>query len=740
MISISAILASWVVLAGQVDPIGSLPTFPASQRATYLLFERDLQAVTTAERLKKNHTILAARPHVAGTKADLEMTDNVVSAFKSLGLEVRLNRVGAYLPMLDEALVQIAKPMRLDIEIKEPVLEEDRYTNSIELMPGWNAWSGSGEIAAEVVYANYATKADFAQLVKLGVDVKGKIVLARYGGLFRGYKARFAQDAGAAGLILFSDPADSGFVKGPAYPEGGYFNEHSIERGSILTLAYPGDPLTPFVEANMEAKRLDPSQVDLPKILVQPIGWGGAREIISRMTGTEVLPEGWKGGIPTEYRVTGGPELVVRLKVKQTREQRTINNVVAQLPGTFDPQRSVIIGCHHDAWGYGASDPTSGTIVLVELARAFGLLASENRIPMRQITFAAWGAEEYGMIGSTEWVEGRREFLSRNAVAYINLDMASMGTDFGASTTPSLRRVIADATKSVRQARDASGRTVFDAWLARQPGATEADEESGPFVAHTHDGQRLSLGDLGGGSDHLAFLAHVGIPSMGISAGGSAGVAYHSNYDTLTWYQKVVGEDYAPALMVTRVTMAVAARLATSPLIPYDHSAVAPDMRRHMDAMATRAGQLGFDPRGGTGMAAITAAELFPRLNKAVAALDLEAGAVRTLLDSGMEHEWLDWLAIRDINNDLIAAERAWVDQQGLPDRPWYRNLYAAPDPEAGYAAWILPGLRLMVERSDAAGLAAMEERYVAATERVTAAMKRIQTRALKSMKMIKQP
>lgn len=669
-----------------------LPWWPAEARAAYVRREQALLASPSAERLLAWHEQVASEPHVAGTSGDARQIDRLARAFKDMGLSVEVHRFWPLLARPIACAVEIVAPDRVALAVKEEPVAQDAFSAHPDQMIGWNAYSGSGDVIASVVYANYGSKADFELLASLGVRVEGRIVLARYGGNFRGFKARFAQDAGAAGVIIYSDPADSGYVKGIPYPEGGYANSTCIERGAIATLPQPGDPLTPFVEATENAERLDPARLDLPVIPVQPVGWATALEIMRRMTG-DAVPAGWQGGLPLAYRVTGGDDLKVRLKVEQAREIIPTANVIATLPGSTDPRRLVIVGCHHDAWSCGAADPTCGLIALLESARAFADAARAGQPPARSIVFCAWGAEEFGLIGSTEWVEKMRDELFERGVAYVNLDMASMGPDFGASTAPSLRRLVTEAARAVPQPRDPSN-AVFHAWLARG--------EDALFPGTPR------FGEIGGGSDHVGFWCHVAVPSTSLGGGGAKGTSYHSTFDTLPWYWKAVGSDYEPALMVARMTTAVASRLADAPLLPIDPVRYGLDTRRHLMELSKRGVGLGvFEPSDRD------VAPDLGRLDGAVLAYDRRARRVHARLLESLHAGELESERLDALNAVLMTVDRAWFSIEGLPDRPWYRNTYVAPDADSGYAAETLPLLRRAIESRSIRAIAEAEERYL---------------------------
>lgn len=632
-------------------------------------------SVPTAANLSAWHDLLGSRPHVAGSEGDRVVIEALAGAFEGMGLETEVwwfepllaRPISASLTIVEDPANAPRDPRRrgrrgiMSLPITERELLEDPATAHPDLGWGWNAYSGSGTVEAEVVYANRGRKEDFERLRELGVDCRGKIVFARYGGNYRGYKVRFAEEAGAAGVVIFLDPGDSGDGRGPTWPEGGWANDTCIQRGSIVTLPYKGDPLTPFEAARGEVDRLPIESVGLPGIPVQPIGYAAANRIMAAMKGPNVAElglDGWTGGLDVPYRLDGGP-LRLRLEVEQERVILPTANVFGVLPGAEMPEEMVVVGGHHDAWGFGAADPLAGTIVLMETARAFAAAAEAGHRPRRTVVFAGWGAEEFGIIGSSEWVEANAERLGRHAVAYVNLDMAAMGTRFGASAS----RSVADAV--IRAAE-----------LVPQPGA-----DGSVLETWRGDRERPSLGDLGGGSDHVAFLCHVGVPCVSLSARGSAGSAHHSNYDTLTWYRSTVGDDYAGALLLSRLTSALVADLADAPRPPIDPVAAVADLSRRLDRYEIQAAEAGLS------------SDLEPL--RADLALTLSACEAAERRLAGLDPD------DSTPSQALIAFDRAWIDPDGLPGRPWYRNQLAASDRDSGYGAVVLPAFSEAIRDRD---------------------------------------
>lgn len=631
-------------------------------------------------RLRAYHDLLAGMPHDAGTEGDAWTIETLGLFFDALGLAVERHEIDVLLSRPERAEVRVFAPdvdaSGLELALRENAVEGDRFSATADARRGWNAYSGSGAVRGRVVYANYGTLEDFDRLRELGVDLNGAIVLARYGRNFRGYKARFAEAAGAGGLLMYTDPADAGWGRGLSWPEGGWANDSHIQRGSLKTAPYPGDVLTPFEPSVEGVARQNPERVELPRIPVQPISWAAASEILSRMNGRTIEDNAWQGGLPLRYRLEGGADLRVSMDVSVPRERVQTANVVGVLRGSVEPDRLVVVGCHHDAWGYGAGDATSGMIALLESARSFAIAKASGVVPRRSIAFAGWGAEEHGIVGSVEWVEQHAERLLAGGVAYINLDMASMGTDFGASASPSLRAVIAEAAASVPQPAG-NGRSVLEAWGERGGlGATDLPV----------------FGDLGGGSDHVGFLCHVCVPSASLRAGGARGVAYHSIYDNLDWYRAVVGDDYESALMIARMTNGVVARLAHDAVLPLEPGAYAEDVSGRLARFVERA------ERGGM----VGAASTLRMARERVAQTAALGGLHDALAAAGTPAD------VDALNRELLALERGWCGAGLDTQRPWYRNRYAAPDPFSGYSAWILPDIELVLHPRGGVGEASI--------------------------------
>jgi N-acetylated-alpha-linked acidic dipeptidase len=656
---------------------------PATQRSPVVAADRcevRLLELPQPAQFREHLRTVTAEPHPTGSAAQLRVAAYLEEAMRRAGLDVTRAEYDVYLPQLDGLVneVEIVTPVRLRLPNREPALAEDPFTAHPDLLPGWNAYSGSGDVTAEVVYANYGRKEDFEELQRLGVPVEGRIVLARYGGNFRGYKVLFAERHGALGVIMFNDPGTSG---GVPYPQGTGMSAGTIQRGSVLTLPWTGDPLTPFepalpLDGPEFVRRLDPDSVGFHTIPVLPIGFGAAREILSRMTGA-AAPAMWRSGIDVDHRLTGGSDLTVRVNVQQRLDFTRAVNVIGTVHGSELPDEWVILGSHYDPWGFGAHDPNGGTAMLLTLADALGVMAAEGCTPRRSIMIAHWDAEEYGIIGSTEWVEHHRDALAVSAIAYINADASVSGPSFSASASPSLKQPIIDAARTVPYP---GGGTVFDHWMINaRPAAVEP-----------------ALGNLGGGSDHVGFYTHVGVPSAGISFGGSNGI-YHSNYDTFRFFERFSDPDFVYGTALAKVDGVLAWRLANDAVLPYDVVRYGTDMLRHIADLEELAYERGLNVQLTTLSTAVEA------MLRSARTLDAARAAW-----SGSS------AAAREVNRLLIALEKAFIDMDGLQERPWSRSLYASPDPFSGYAAWMLPGLRYEIETDSRGGLLEWERRYVA--------------------------
>ncbi|MEB2775256.1 M28 family peptidase [Algoriphagus sp. D3-2-R+10] len=654
--------------------------FPNDKSKEVSLEQEYLKAVNF-DSFKVHLKELTKAPHIAGTPENEAVATYLTKVMRNAGMNVTSYPYDVYLPNdPGESLLEIIAPDKITLSQQEGPIEGDPFSTDPRLHKGFNAYSGSGDVTEEVVYANYGVKADFEKLAEMGVDLKGKVVIARYGGNFRGYKAQFAEQYGAGALIIYTDPKDSGFGKGDVYPDGPFYNETTIQRGSLLTLNYTGDPLTPFepalpLDGEKKVKRLDPKDVAFHTIPVSPIGYGAAKEILSRMKGSSV-PEEWQGGLPIDYRITGGSDLKVRVKVEQPVDYIRANNVIGKFEGSEYPDEWIILGSHYDAWSFGATDPNSGTAMMLTLAEAMGELIKNGERPKRSILIGHWDAEEQGVIGSTEWVEQFKDELGAKAVIYMNFDAAVSGRNFGVSTAPTLKNLIIEASKEV--AYPDSAKSVYEVWAGKN--------------------EEPKIGNLGGGSDHIAFYMYAGVPSMSGGTGGTS--AYHSNYDNFHYYSKFVDPTFKMGGTLASVIGILTLRLANATIIPYDVPRYAQDLRMHFDNAVTEVKEMD------------SSFSTFDKVDAAIEKLKVSSAAYETAMNAALESGELSEKEIHVLNKELIGLEKSWIDPKGMYFGSWYRSLYVSTDPFSGYASWILPGIKYEVETKSTARLEEWDTRY----------------------------
>ena len=679
---------------GQAQKI--ISGFTPSNQTKQEKAEQEYRTKQSAERYKNHLYKLTSVPHLAGTPENEKVRDYIADVMRKAGLQVEIFPHDIYLSKSPgESIVEVVEPIRMPLNNREFILPEDKYSGDSRLTPGWNAYSGSGDVTSEVVYANYGRKEDFEQLKAMGISVKGKIVIARYGGNFRGYKAKHAEAAGAAGVIIYTDPYDSGYMKGITFPEGSQPSDNTIQRGSLLTVDFTGDPLTPFepalpLDGVKKIKRLDPKDVAFHKIPVTPLPWGSAVEILKRMTG-KAVPAGWQGGLPMAYRLEGGSALKVRLKVKQDKDFVRVYEVVGTLTGSEFPDEWIIAGCHYDAWSYGSTDPNSGTAMLLSLAESLGKLPQK---PKRTIKICHWDAEEHGVIGSTEWVEQMRDELAAKAVAYMNYDAAVSGKIFGGSASPSLKKLLIEASQAV--AYPDSNKTVYEHWMAQKGG------RKGSGSAPVSNESEPTIGNLGGGSDHIAFYMHAGIPSLSAGTGGPT--LYHSQYDDLFFYNKFVDSTYKMGPMVEQVVGTMSLRLANADILPYDVSRYATDLATHLKT-AEKAIKV-YQP-------SYSIEKLLVQVETLKQTAEAYENRIKTLLAS----DQLDKSKVAALNKELRDLEKAFIDPKGMAYGSWYRSLYASSDPYSGYASWMLPAFQYEASLKSTANLPDIEARHAKAIE-----------------------
>jgi len=671
-------------------------TPPASTPAIFGFRDSTAEAATEARflavpdpKLAKEHLrILTQAPHMAGTVEDKATADYVAQRFREAGLDTEIVEYKVWINYPEEISVDLTAPE--GVEMHGPSREHvdaDPFQDDPRVVMPFNGMSPSGDVEADVVYANYGTPEDFEKLDKLKVDVRGKIVLVRYGQNFRGVKVFVAQEHGAAGVIIYSDPADDGWRRGDKYPEGPWRPDTGAQRGSVgYMFEFPGDPTTPGVASVPtlpDSQRTLPQQSpQMPKIPVTPLSYHDAWPILQHLGGPD-SPREWQGALPFTYHVGAGPAKV-KMHLKQDYQFRTLWDVIGRVRGSELPDEWVVSGNHRDAWVYGAVDPNSGTAAMLEAVHGIGELLKSGWKPKRTLVFGSWDGEEEGLMGSTEWVEQHESQLA-NAPAYFNMDVAVSGPKFGASAVPCLKQFLRDVAKAVPAAK---GGTVYEAWQnALQPGApstqspTEAigDSRRMPAAQVKND---VPVGDLGSGSDYTAFLQHVGVPSTDISSSGPYGV-YHSVFDNFAWFTKFADPDFIYEQQMARFFGLEAVRMADADVLPYDYEEYGKEISAYLEAARKRAES---------------------KFGRHVLDFGPVDTAVHHFESAGAKILSKQKAVPRDparVNAALRNAERSLLLPQGLPHRPWYRHAIFAPGEYTGYAAVVIPGVNEALDKGD---------------------------------------
>jgi N-acetylated-alpha-linked acidic dipeptidase len=669
-LALSAVLAitTHTSATAQQSLVGYTPSSATRERQV----EADAIRRPDPQRAASQSRELSKDVHVAGTIAQARTRDYVLAQMKSWGLETEFRTYDIWMPHATDVRVWRVAPDTLRFDLSEPAVPNDP-TSSLPQYPTVNGYSGRGDVSGDVVYVNYGLIEDYALLDSMGVSVRGKIAVARYGQSFRGIKAREAERHGAVALIIYSDPQDDGFVRGDVYPDGPMRPAKGVQRGSVLNT--DGDPSTPSYPSIKGAPRLAESQMDIPHIPVVPIGYGNAAELLHGLRGA-AIPQKWQGGLPFRYHVGPGP---VRARVvvhddRATQPLKPIYDTFGIIRGTDYPDELVIVGGHRDAWGPGTADNVSGTVSVLEAARAVAEQVRAGMRPKRTIVFATWDAEEWGLMGSVEYAEDDSLRLTKNAVAYFNQDVAAQGPRFNGGGAPSLRATVRDIAREVP---DPDGRgSVYEEWR-RAAGVSDTAEPP--------------MGDPGGGSDFAPFYNHLGIPIAEWGFGGPGGV-YHSQYDDFTWMSKFGDPGFVYHAAAARIAAGMVLRLANADVLPFDFVEFARTMRRYLPAI-----DRAFVARH---WAADTPTE---PLRTALDRLEQTAAAFATARDAALATGNVSKSQLVEANAALLRVEHAMTRPEGLRTRPWFRNLIYVADEDNGYANMALPSVNEAIRRGDAA-------------------------------------
>jgi N-acetylated-alpha-linked acidic dipeptidase len=620
---------------------------------------------------------LTAAPHMAGTPEDHKTAEYVAEKFRAAGLETEIvpYRVLMNQPkMVRFEAFDTAGRLLISGPNREHVQGDPTQDDPRVVMP-FNGSSGSGDLTGEVVYANYGRLEDFDQLAAQHVDLHGKIVIVRYGANFRGVKVYLAEQRGAAGVLIYSDPQDDGYYKGDAYPIVPWRPESGVQRGSVQYLfKYPGDPETPGIASTPDlpdSSRVSPDG-NQPHIVSIPISYHDASPILQALKGPGV-PQGWQGALPFRYHLGPGG-VQVHLASQQDYQRRIIWDVVGTVKGSEYPDEWVINGNHRDAWVYGAVDPNSGTAAMLEAVRGIGTLLRDGWRPKRTILFCSWDAEEEGLIGSTEWVE-QHALTIDHTVAYFNTDVGVAGPDFSAAAVPSLKQFVRDITKSVPS--PVKG-TVYEEWRLNR-----SHDENNPSNAPPQPGDDVRVNDLGSGSDFTPFLQHAGVPSTDVGSSGPYGV-YHSAFDDFAWFVMNADPKFVYLQEMARVFGLESLRMADADVLPYDYVAYAREITTYIEAAKRKAEDVGMGPIS-FAQAQAAAARFSTAAIKAHQSQSAPSGNLARL------------------NQSLRGVETALLSPDGLPNRPWYKHTIYAPGEYTGYSAVVIPGVNEAIDAKNAA-------------------------------------
>lgn len=697
--------------ANHNPPASSYTIFGFRNAAAEQAVETQFVSVPDAKLAEEHLRILTQAPHMAGTVEDKATAEYVAEKFRAAGLDTEIVEYKVWMNYPLEISVDLTGPA--GVTMHGPTREHvsnDPYQDDPRVVMPFSGMSPSGDVEADVVYANYGTPEDFEKLAKLGVDVRGKIVLVRYGQNFRGVKVFVAQEHGAAGVIIYSDPADDGWRRGDKYPAGPWRPDTGVQRGSTgFMFEFPGDPTTPgiaSIPSLPDGERTPPEQsAQMPKIPVTPLSYQDAWPVLQNLGGPD-SPREWQGSLPFTYHVGPGP---ARLKVhlKQDYQFRTLWDVIGRVKGADLSDEWVIAGNHRDAWVYGAVDPNSGTAAMLESVHGVGELLKTGWKPKRSLVFASWDGEEEGLMGSTEWVE-QHEAELRKSPAYFNVDVAVSGQKFGASAVPSLKQFLRDITKVVPSPK---GGTVYEQWQkASQPDAPVATQSPTEAIG---DSRRVPaaqiksdvpVGDLGSGSDYTAFLQHLGVPSTDMTSSGPYGV-YHSVFDNLNWFKRFADPDFVYEQQMARVFGLEALRMADADVLPYDYEEYGKEVLAYLDAAHKRAE----DKFGAHALD-------FDAVNAAAHRFESAGSRILARQTNPMDDP-------TRLNQALLNAERALLVPQGLPHRPWFRHAIYAPGEYTGYAAVVIPGVNEALDKGDSERAREQLATLAAALERAAKAL-----------------
>jgi N-acetylated-alpha-linked acidic dipeptidase len=691
--------------------------YSADSAQTELNWEAKFKAIPDPANIRAYNQHLSARPHHVGSPYDKANAEWILAKFKSWGLDAHIETFNVLFPTPKIRVVEMVSPTKFVAKLEEPTVPGDPTSSQhAEQLPTYNAYSPDGDVTAPLVYVNYGTQEDYTQLKRLGISVKGAIVIARYGHSWRGIKPKLAHQHGAVGCLIYSDPADDGYRQGDTFPKGAWRPLEGVQRGSVMEMElYPGDPLTPGIGATANAKRLPLSQAKtLEKIPVLPISYGDAKPLLAALGGP-VAPASWRGALGFTYHVGPGPAQV-HLQVVFNWDLKPIYDVIARIPGGVYPDEWVIRGNHHDAWVNGSEDPVSGTSPLLEEARAFGELLKQGWKPKRTIILCAWDGEEPALLGSTEWVEEHADELTKHAAIYINSDSNGRGYLF-AEGSHTLQRFIDDVAKDVTDPE--KNIPVEQRLRLREISMAKKPKDR----QYLRSGKELKIFALGSGSDYSPFIDHLGIASLNLGYGGEdGGGIYHSIYDDFYWYTHFGDPAFVYGRALAQTAGTAVMRFADADLLPYDFKGLAStvdeyeqQLEKLLKNMQDKTREQNEEIREGVFTAITDPTQKFvpptiqtipPHLNfapleNALDDLNQSAQHYQKVFRQAEQNGGVALVhaPLQAVNALLIQSERKLTNPAGLPGRPWYKHEIYAPGLYTGYGVKTLPGVREAIEQ-----------------------------------------
>lgn len=657
----------------------SIRGFPPSALSQEKQWEEKARAAPQPDHIRQYIQRMSAGPHDAGSAGSKAVAEYLLGLLREWGMDASIEEFEALLPRPVSRGLEMLSPVNFQAKLQEPPVAEDKTSAEPGMLPTYNAYSPDGDVTAPLVYVNYGVPEDYDHLKKQGIDVKGKIVIARYGSSWRGVKPKVAFERGAVGCIIYSDPRDDGYFQGDTYPKGAYRPKDGVQRGSVMDMSvYPGDPLSPGWASEKGSRRLPLSEAKtLQKIPVLPVSWADARPLLENLEGP-VAPEKWRGALPFTYHIGPGPAKV-HLQLKFDWSTRPLYDVIARIPGSEFPDEWVIYGNHHDAWVHGASDPASGAAALLETARTLAGLYKQGWRPRRTILLTLWDGEEYGLIGSTEWAEKHATELQAKTVVYLNSDSNGKGK-LGIGGSPTLEQFMAEVTRDVTDPK--TGKSLFESAGAQRrssdPPSSSDSEESGKE-------HKFEVGPLGSGSDYTAFVHHLGIASLnlGFSGPGNTG-QYHSIYDSFYWYSHFSDPDFVYGRALAQVTSTALLRLANAPVLPFEFQHFAGAVVKYMKEIEKLDSNSKIDSK---------------RVNSELEKMSKSAAAFNSKYEKSLNRAaTASPERLKELNGNLFRSERVLTLAAGLPGREWFRNQIYAPGLYTGYGAKTLPAIRESIE------------------------------------------